>query len=107
MDKLYVLYRLQTWMPTKYRLCCECVRFRSKTRAIRKVALLFGAREAWSGRSFELEGTGQDEKEIMQELKEAIKTGSRCPECCQRAQLNTIAAKEAHQTLKKELAKML
>lgn len=107
-DKLYVLYRLQGWMSTKYRLCYECVRFRKKIRSIRKGALTCAVKDSWSGTKFTLATEkDHDEQEIMKELRDKIKTGSRCPECCERARLATVSAKKCHRDLKELLAKTL
>lgn len=109
MDKLYILYRLQDWMPSKYRLCYECIRFRTRNREtpLRKGALCPGGITNWSGRPLDLTSDGLDEKEVMNELKAVMKTSHRCPECCQRAQIDTVSAKKCHQELKKQIAKLL
>lgn len=106
LDKLYTLHRLCQWMPNGYRLCYECVRFRSKTRQKIKMGLVVGTKDSWGGRLVEVNDT-HDEKVLMRAFKEAIKTGWRCPDCCVRAQLDIISAKKAHKELKKELARLL
>lgn len=105
-DKLYVLHRLDSWMPKQYKLCYECIRYRSKTRSKRKTALAFANKDLWSGKEVKLPKYRDYERHIK-ELKEAAKYGWRCPDCCERAHLDTVSAKKDHQRLKQELAKLV
>lgn len=106
-ERIHVLYRLQAWMPHSYRLCYECLRFRRRVNNCKfKPVSNFPEKGSWSGRAVTLMLT-DDGGILARSLKESIKYAHRCPECCVRAHLNTIAHKKEHKQLRKELAALM
>lgn len=108
-DRLHVLIQLEPWMPKPYKLCCECLRYlkyRSKSQVKRKMTSVASGKDGWSANSIK-SVKSDNEKEVSKLLKENLKSGPRCPECNDRAYLDTVAAKREHQELKRELAKLM
>lgn len=84
-----VLQRLQDWMPDTYKLCYECLRFRSRhARADEKG---FAESGGWGGKSMPL----VHRRLTPAMMRTMMVQGQRCPECCVRKHLET-------QTLKQE-----
>lgn len=101
-DRLHVLIRLETWMKG-YRLCCDCLRYIPKGKPKRKMTVVSSGRDTWSGKK--LTPLAGNDREIAKLLKDNLKSGPRCPDCNERAHLETVAAKKEHKELKRELAK--
>lgn len=104
-ERLHVLIRLEPWMPKNYRICVECLRYRPKNRTKRKLVTSSSGKDVWS--PFAVKPIESDNEKIVNKLlKENLKSGPRCPECNERAHLDTVMAKREHQELKRELARV-
>lgn len=109
-DRFAVMYRLQpksdeqiSFMPKKFRLCYNCLRFipRSYIAASRPKGK--GAGFGWSGKHLDLEVTGLKPKEV----KAAMSIGYHCPDCVACAAFETVQMKKEAEQWKKVVERSL